>query len=124
MYPPKQLLSICFDSLCSSPIVFCSSRSNWVFLCSHFPYSFIKPRIIIKMKQSLTDFMGIYANGLMGLYQTLRLFIMCITIGVRVLLCEAVPLKGPFLSLYFVDSSVSKLSGKAFPFLLPLCLEG
>lgn len=43
--------------------------------------------------------MGIHANGLMGLYQTLRLLIMCMTIGVRVLLCEAVPLKGPLLSL-------------------------
>lgn len=32
----------------------------------------------------------------MSLYQTLRLFIMYITVGARVLPYEAVPLKGPF----------------------------
>lgn len=68
-------------------------------LCSFFPYSFIEPRVITKTKHSLTSFLGIYANGPMALYQTLRLFIMCIAIGAGVLLYEAVPLKGPYCLL-------------------------
>lgn len=100
MYSQKQLLPLHLDSLYSSPIVFSSLHSNWVPLSALFPYSFIEPRFITKTKHTLTSFLGMYASSFMGLYQTLGLFIMYITISARVSPYEAVPLKGLTVSLF------------------------